>query len=91
LPLARHETTNHFEGDFLPKLRDRGVTILDPVPLLQARTKSIDIIPFDEGGCFYRDGTHLSVYGALALKPLFAPVIRQSRDSLARSRKINAN
>jgi hypothetical protein len=66
---------NRFQTSVLPKLRERGVHILDPLPILQARTKSLTILPFDSGGSFYSDKNHLSTYGALALKPLFVPVV----------------
>jgi hypothetical protein len=66
---------NRFQTSILPKLRERGVHILDPLPILQARTKSSTILPFDSGGSFYSDKNHLSTYGALALKPLFVPVV----------------
>jgi hypothetical protein len=68
---------NHFQTSILPKLLERGVHILDPVPILQARTKSVTILPFDSGGSFYADKNHLSTYGALAIKPLFVPVVRK--------------
>jgi hypothetical protein len=58
------------------KLRLAGVQFLDPIPLLMERSQSEKFLPFDSGGCFYYDGNHLSTYGSLALKPLFAPVFR---------------
>lgn len=59
---------------FLERLKGAGVQILDPVPLLMARSKASNFLPFDAGGAFYYDGNHLSTYGSLALKPLFAPI-----------------
>ena len=70
-----YPATNRFQSSILAKLRERGVQILDPVPILQARTKSLTILPFDSGGSFYCDKNHLSTYGALAIKPLFVPVV----------------
>ncbi len=91
LTLSQHEAANRLEREFLPKLRDRGVTVLDPVPLLRARTGTVDILPFDDNGSFYRDGTHLSAYGALVLKPLFAPAVRRSPGSPAHPGSLRAN
>ena len=73
---ADYELQNRFHAAVLPMLEDRGVIILDPIPVIQARTESVNIPPYDSSGSFYRDNSHLSTYGALVLKPLFAPVIR---------------
>jgi len=61
---------------FLEQLKSAGVQILDPLPLLMERSRSEKFLPFDSGGSFYYDGNHLSTYGSLALKPLFAPLFR---------------
>jgi peptidoglycan/LPS O-acetylase OafA/YrhL len=74
---ADYGAVNRFHASILPKLAQRGVHILDPVPILQARTNSQAFFPFDSGGSFYCDSNHLSSYGALAIKPLFVPVVRQ--------------
>lgn len=58
------------------KLKAAGVQVLDPIPLLMARSSSKKFVPFDSGGSFYYDGHHLSTYGSLALKPLFAPLFQ---------------
>jgi peptidoglycan/LPS O-acetylase OafA/YrhL len=71
-----YAASNRFQASVLPRLQERGVHILDPVPILQARTNSATILPFDSGGSFYCDKSHLSTYGALAIKPLFVPVVR---------------
>ena len=70
---------NAFHDEFLGRLEDRGVTILDPVPIFQARAGSSALLPFDAGGSFYFDHRHLSTYGALALRPLLAPSIRSTK------------
>jgi SGNH domain (fused to AT3 domains) len=75
LPLRDYEARNHFQTDLLPKLRDRRVVVLDPVPVLQARSGSTELLPYDSGGSFYADHSHLSTYGSMALRPLFAPVV----------------
>jgi peptidoglycan/LPS O-acetylase OafA/YrhL len=74
-----YEAANQFQTSFLPQLIERGVHILDPIPILRTRTKSIDILPFDSGGSFYSDKQHLSTYGALAIKPVFAPMFQRLR------------
>ncbi|HEY1380945.1 MAG TPA: acyltransferase family protein [Gemmataceae bacterium] len=80
LPVTEYEAANPFHASFLPGLKERGVVILDPVPVLQARTASTDdILPFDASGSFYRDEQHLGTYGALAVKPLFSPVFTDAR------------
>jgi peptidoglycan/LPS O-acetylase OafA/YrhL len=58
-------------------LAQEGVEVLDPIPVLQARVGSSKVLPYDSGGSFYRDRDHLSTYGALALKPLFAPLVAE--------------
>jgi peptidoglycan/LPS O-acetylase OafA/YrhL len=74
---AHYSGVNRFQASILPQLAKRGVHILDPVPILRARTNSLAILPFDSRGTFYRDAHHLSAYGAMAIKPLFVPVVRQ--------------
>ncbi len=74
-----YEGMNAFQSDFLGRLRDRGVTILDPLPIFQERAGSHALLPFDAGGSFYFDNRHLSTYGALALRPLLAPSIRSAK------------
>ncbi|HEY3968893.1 MAG TPA: acyltransferase family protein [Planctomycetaceae bacterium] len=74
LPAGDYDRANPFHRDFVPVLRDRGVQILAPLPVLQARTGSLDVIPYDEGGSFYRDAHHLSPHGALALRPLLREI-----------------
>ena len=66
---------------FVEKLKLAGVQILDPVPLLMERSRAEKFLPFDSGGSFYYDGNHLSTYGSLALKPLFAPLFPSSAAS----------
>ena len=79
LPRRDYEALNHFHTDLLPILRDRRVVVLDPVPVLQARSGSTALLPFDSGGSFYSDYSHLSPYGAMALRPLFSPVVTHAR------------
>jgi hypothetical protein len=76
LPYLDYEALNQFHSSFLSTLIERGVHILDPIAILQTRTHSPDILPFDSGGSFYCDKEHLSTYGALAIKPMFAPMIK---------------
>jgi hypothetical protein len=64
----------------LQQLAEHGVRILDPLPILRARSRSERFLPYDANGSFYFDYFHLSTYGALALRPLFAPVIDRLAD-----------
>lgn len=70
-----YEAANRYYVSLLPKLAERGVVILDPVPPLRRRNPAAtgDLLPFDSGGCFYMDGNHLSEYGASAIKDIFRP------------------
>ncbi len=84
LSVSEYEAANEFHAVLLPELVKLGVKVLDPVETLQARTASTAILPFDDGGSFYRDEQHLGTYGALAIKPLFSPVF-EGRGSRARA------
>lgn len=72
---AEYEALDKFPPTLLQELRELGAQILEPVPLLKARSKSEKFLPYDDGGCFYYDSNHLSTYGSLALKPLFATML----------------
>jgi len=74
--LASVESEESVPKEVWQRLAARGVHFLEPVPILQARSKSDTFLPYDEGGSFYYDHFHLSTYGALALKPLFEPVMQ---------------
>jgi hypothetical protein len=80
---AEFEARDKFPKELLQELRDMGVQVLEPVPVLMARSKSDKFLPYDAAGCFYYDSNHLSTYGSLALKPLFEPIFRTlvARDS----------
>ena len=75
IQVSDYQAGNGFEETILTELKQRGVNILDPVPLLQAGGPSTTILPFDVGGSFYVDTNHLSTHGALAIKSLFDPVV----------------
>ncbi|MCE9604768.1 MAG: acyltransferase [Planctomycetia bacterium] len=79
-----YATKNPFYETLLPQLIAHGATILDPIPVLQARTNSLEIPASDAGGLFYRDTHHLSGYGGKAIKPMFTPVV----DTLLAQRSI---
>lgn len=76
LSVAEYEAAEKLPPALLQQFKARGVTVIEPVPFLQARSKSDKFLPYDDGGSFYYDYFHLSTYGALALKPLLAPVIQ---------------
>jgi len=94
LGLTRTEFTaaDKMSETFLEKLKAAGVQVLDPIPLLMARSGSDKFLPFDSGGSFYYDGNHLSTYGSLALKPLFAPIFQSfGVQNGAKERKLGEN
>jgi hypothetical protein len=76
LGLASHVGATQRESHtrFFAGLAREGVTVLDPIPVLQEGTASVKILPYGSQGSFYRDGHHLTTYGALMLKPLFEPI-----------------
>lgn len=73
---AEYRALDKFPVALLRELQDLGVHILEPIPILKARSKSEKFLPYDSEGCFYYDSNHLSTYGSLALKPLFEPIFR---------------
>lgn len=75
LSVENYRAASHLQSALLPLLRDRRVLILDPLSYLQERAGVPSVRPFDAGGSFYRDHDHLSTYGAMIIKPLFAPVV----------------
>ncbi len=75
ISLESHRDTNRAMAGLLHELRRRHVRVLDSVPTFLARTRTSRLVPFDDEGSFYCDEHHLSEYGALALTPLFAPVV----------------
>lgn len=86
MTLADFEASHRFYDAFLPGLEQKGVEVLDPIPFIYPRGAAFGLRPFDAGGSFYRDAHHLSTYGALALKPLFAPLVGSLRAGAALSR-----
>ncbi len=73
---AEYDRLNQFQTTVIPKLEQQGVIVIDPMPTMQATSGNSVILPFDEGGSFYRDSHHLSTYGAMRLKPLFEPIVQ---------------
>ncbi len=91
ISLQTYEGQNqHLLETVVPHLLTRGVQLLDPIPVLQARTKSVDLRPFDDAGSFYRDADHLSVYGARVIQPIFVPVIQAIASTHADTRVSSA-
>lgn len=74
--LSDYEAEESIPKELRQRMEARGVRVLEPLPILLARSKSPDFLPYDDGGSFYYDHFHLSTYGALALKPLLAPVVQ---------------
>ena len=69
-----HEHANAFYHSLLPELIKRGVGIIDPVPCFAHEEDPDLLLPFDTSGVFYRDGDHLSVYGAMSIREIFSPI-----------------
>lgn len=72
-----YEADSYNYSSLLPALRGRGVVVLDPIPVLQLKSNSASLLPFDSGGSFYSDAEHLSIHGALAIKSLFYPLFQR--------------
>ncbi len=88
-PMRVHMNDYYAATGFPPGLRrdllGKKVNLLDPAPYFLARVGSSTFMPYDNDGAFYADGQHLSTYGALALKPLFAPLFGPVASSAQRS------
>jgi peptidoglycan/LPS O-acetylase OafA/YrhL len=69
---AAHERENSVMLRLVPELQKAGATVLDPSAHLfdSAGRTLIE----ENGTSLYGDGDHLTIAGALRLKPLFAPV-----------------
>ncbi|MFO1485984.1 MAG: acyltransferase family protein [Verrucomicrobiaceae bacterium] len=74
--VAQYEAENSHADSVLPQLRERGVTVLDPLPVFLARTHSTVILPCDADGLFYSDSAHISPHGARMLKSLFVDMFQ---------------
>lgn len=86
---SEYHAADKIPEDLITRLKQEGVRILDPLPLLLARCGSNTFTPFDSGGSFYYDGNHLSTYGSLALRPLFAPIF--ATDTLTSTKDSSPN
>lgn len=58
--------------DTLLTMKQHGIHVLKPATILF--NEKNEFLPYDSSGAYYRDGGHLSNYGALKLKPLFEPI-----------------
>ncbi|WP_020473816.1 acyltransferase family protein [Zavarzinella formosa] len=74
LPDQPRLAAERFYASILPRLTERGVAILDPLPYLRTADNPDLILPYDSGGSLYRDSAHLSPHGAKTIEPLFAPM-----------------
>jgi hypothetical protein len=73
-----NNTTNNMlkhseEGMFHSLYDTTNVQFIDPIPFLSDRTGKL--LFADDGGVFFRDKNHLSVYGALKLQKKFEEVL----------------
>ena len=71
-----HRASTQFENDLLDQLVRQSVSVLDPIPFL-ADQNGLCRVERD-GRALYADRHHLSIYGAMQLRPLFEPIFRMS-------------
>jgi peptidoglycan/LPS O-acetylase OafA/YrhL len=75
---AAHEKSNRLLTQLAPRLEKEGAFILDPSPFMFGSDERALI---EHGGhSLYSDPHHLTIEGALRLKPLFAPVFAPGPD-----------
>jgi len=80
LPLAEHARASRLQDRILVGISAPGVTLLDPTDLFMSPKNLCRVA---EGGkSLYCDKHHLSVAGAMVLRPLFEPIFRGINKSL---------
>ncbi|WP_020473817.1 acyltransferase family protein [Zavarzinella formosa] len=78
LPAEIQDSMDQMYGELLPKLTERGVTILDPLPFLRSPENPRLLLPYTSDGSLYIDPVHLSKLGAVTVEPMFAPVFESA-------------
>lgn len=73
LPLARHEDMRRIQGPVFDGVAAPGIMVLDPTEYLVGSNQVCRMQA--DGRSLYSDSTHLSVAGAMWLRPLFEPVV----------------
>ena len=72
LPLEAHREEARLQDPIFAGISEPGVTILDPTDYFVIHT---DLCRVAEGGkALYFDDDHLSIHGAMMLRPLFQPI-----------------
>lgn len=84
LSLQDYHDQNRGLERILPRLIERGVTILDPIPFLRARSQDNTIPICDADGAFYCDAHHLSPHGVRTIGPALTPMIDELAQLAAR-------
>jgi peptidoglycan/LPS O-acetylase OafA/YrhL len=80
VPLIEQRTRGVYVNGLLDSLASASVVVLDPVPLLTDQT---GICPAERNGrALYFDNNHLSIDGAIQLRPLFQTVFRNLGSTL---------
>jgi len=81
MPRNVYEGTESSYTHLLPEIAQRNAVVLDPARFFTSAADPGTIIPFDSNGSYYFDHAHLSTHGALALRPLFSPLVREIKSS----------
>lgn len=77
--VQEHRQKNAVMQNLLPRLEAAGANILDPLPLLSGPGQQTLIE--SEGRSLYSDSHHLSITGAMRLRPLFEPLFGRAAPS----------
>ncbi len=76
--IAEHQEYQRFVDSVLNEVAGDGVHVLDPLPSLTA-SGGRTLVELD-GNCLYRDDHHLSVKGAMHIRPVLEPLFRTMRE-----------
>jgi hypothetical protein len=89
LPLTEHHKAQRRQDQIFGGVSAPGVTVLDPTDLFVSPKNLCRVA---EGGkSLYRDKDHLSVAGAMMLRPLFEPIFERivKSPALVRSKGVS--
>lgn len=76
IPKTQHIQRQSFVNEIFESLVDESIHVIDPLPYLSSNP---DVCNIEKNGkSLYRDENHLSIYGALQLKPLIAPILEKA-------------
>ena len=74
LPLAKQREACQLQDPIFEGVSAPGVTVLDPTDLFVSRTNLCRVAK--DGRALYCDSDHLTVAGAMLLRPLFEPIFQ---------------